>query len=116
MTDETEFSANSAEDGEPVEEGYTGPVELVGNGVAGVTVGATLTGHFDPLSGKYSWYGRLEADPAVAALVHGGTRRVTLRSPYAEVSTSLSDVDPWGRYRVEGFGAPPFEIAVDLTS
>ncbi|SDJ44422.1 protein of unknown function [Frankineae bacterium MT45] len=97
------------------DDGYSGPVELIGSDGAALTVGATLTGHFDPLSGKYSWYGRLDADPAVTTLVQGGARRVTLRSPFAEVSTSLSDVDPWGRYRVEGFGAPPFEIAADLT-
>ena len=67
----------------------------------------TLRGHFDPISGKYSWYGRVAAAPDVAALVEHGARTVRLRTPHAEVETALSDVDPWGRPRVEGFGAAP---------
>jgi hypothetical protein len=50
----------------------------------------------------------------VAALVAGGARPVRLRTPHGEVATTLSDVDPWGRPRVEGFGAAPFEIAADV--
>jgi hypothetical protein len=35
---------------------------------------------------------------------------VVLRTPRSEVPTTLSDVDPWGRFRVEGFGAAPFPV------
>jgi hypothetical protein len=38
-------------------------------------------------------------------------REVGLRTPHREVRTPLADVDPWGRPRVEGFGAAPFEVA-----
>jgi hypothetical protein len=69
-----------------------------------------LRGHFDPISGKYNWYGRVAASPEVAALVEAGSRKVRLRTPHAEVETVLSDVDPWGRPRVEGFGNTPFEV------
>jgi hypothetical protein len=93
----------------PADDGYDGPAELI-NGAAVVAVTVTLRGHFDPISGKYSWYGRVAASPEVAALVDGGARRVRLRTPVAEVDTSLSDVDPWGRPRVEGFGSAPFEV------
>jgi hypothetical protein len=31
-----------------------------------------------------------------------------LRTPYGEAQARLSDVDPWGRYRVTGSGRPPF--------
>jgi hypothetical protein len=37
-------------------------------------------------------------------------RTVVLRTPHGEVPTSLSDVDPWSRPRVEGSGAAPFEV------
>ena len=70
----------------------------------------TLRGHFDPISGKYSWYGRVAATPEVAALVEHGARKVRLRTPHAEVETALADVDPWGRPRVEGLGAAPFPV------
>ena len=95
------------------EDGYEGPAELL-DGDAAIAVMVKLSGHFDPISGKYSWYGRVAASPEVAALVAGGSRRVRLRTPHAEVDTALSDVDPWGRPRVEGFGAAPFEVLTSL--
>jgi hypothetical protein len=95
---------------DPHDDGYDGPAELVdASGVVAVDV--SLRGHFDPISGKYSWYGRVAASPAVAALITEGSRRVVLRTPHAEVETALTDVDPWGRPRVSGFGATPFPVA-----
>ena len=95
----------------PVDDGYAGAAELVdGSHVVPVTV--TLAGHFDPISGKYRWYGRVGAGPEVAALAGG--RTVLLRTPHGQVATVLSDVDPWGRPRVDGFGAPPFPVPTTL--
>jgi len=91
------------------EDGYEGPAELV-DGETRVAVEVKLAGHFDPISGSYNWYGRVAASPEVAALVANGSRKIVLRTPFAEVETALSDVDPWGRPRVEGFGATPFEV------
>jgi hypothetical protein len=95
------------------EDGYSGDAELI-DGEVSVAVTVALTGCFDPISGKYSWYGRVGASPAVAALIAGGARQVRLRTPYAEVETALSDVDPWGRPRVEGFGGAPFEVLTSV--
>jgi hypothetical protein len=101
----------------PADDGYDGPAELIADdGASGdaatgsVEVTVTLRGHFDPISGRYSWYGRVAASPQVAALCESGVRKVRLRTPHAEVETALSDVDPWGRPRVEGFGAAPFAV------
>jgi hypothetical protein len=93
----------------PDEDGYRGPAELI-NGDDTIAVEVDLAGHFDPISGKYNWYGRVAASPGVTALVEGGARSVRLRTPHGEVETALSDVDPWGRPRVEGFGRAPFEV------
>jgi hypothetical protein len=95
------------------EDGYDGPAELL-DGDAVLPVEVTLRGHFDPISGKYSWYGRVAASPELAALVAAGARKLRLRTPHAEVDTALSDVDPWGRPRVEGFGAAPFEVLTSI--
>lgn len=95
------------------EDGYDGPAQLI-DGATAVPVEVTLRGHFDPISGKYSWYGRVAAGPEVAALLAAGARKVRLRTPHAEVETALSDVDPWGRPRVEGFGAAPFEVLTTI--
>jgi hypothetical protein len=68
-----------------------------------------LRGHFDPVSGAYHWYGRVGAGPRIAELAQQGGQ-MRLRTPYGEAATTLSDVDPWGRPRVAGFGAPPFPV------
>jgi len=91
------------------DDGYAGPAELIADGDV-VPVQVELAGHFDPISGHYRWYGRVAASEPVAALVASGARAVQLRTPHASVETTLSDVDPWGRPRVEGVGRAPFEV------
>jgi hypothetical protein len=95
------------------EDGYDGPAELLDDERT-VPVEVKLRGHFDPITGKYNWYGRVAASPEVAELVANGARKVRLRTPHAEVDTALSDVDPWGRPRVEGFGRAPFDVLTAL--
>ena len=91
------------------DDGYAGPAELI-DGDTVVAVEVTLAGHFDPISGKYNWYGRVAASSGVTRLIESGARKVVLRTPFGQVETALSDVDPWGRPRVEGFGATPFAV------
>lgn len=95
------------------DDGYDGPALLIA-AEREVDVTVSLRGHFDPITGRYSWYGRVAASPEVAELVAAGTRAVRLRTPVREVDTALSDVDPWGRPRVEGLGVAPFEVAADV--
>jgi hypothetical protein len=95
------------------DDGYEGPAELIAGDTV-VPVSVKLAGHFDPISGSYAWYGRVDASPEVADLIAGGVRKVVLRTPFASVETALSDLDPWGRPRVEGFGPTPFEVMDSL--
>jgi hypothetical protein len=95
------------------DDGYEGPAELIVDD-APVAVTVTLAGHFDPITGSYSWYGRVASSPQVAQLVAGGARKALLRTPHAAVATTLFDVDPWGRPRVQGFGAAPFAVLTTL--
>jgi Domain of unknown function (DUF4873) len=95
------------------DDGYDGTAELIA-GEAVIPVEVALRGHFDPISGKYSWYGRVAAGEQVSELVAAGVRKVRLRTPHAEVDTALSDVDPWGRPRVEGFGEAPFAVLTTI--
>ena len=88
-------------------EGYDGPAQLV-LGSVDVDVEVRLRGLFQPIDGRYHWYGRLAADPTVAASVEPGTTAV-LRTPHGEAAGRLSDRDPWGRYRISGTGRPPFD-------
>lgn len=91
------------------DDGYDGAAELL-DGERAISVVVTLRGQFEPVSGSYRWYGRVAADPEVAAWLVEGVRAVTLRTPFGAVETTLSDVDPWGRPRVHGFGAAPFAV------
>jgi Domain of unknown function (DUF4873) len=92
------------------DDGYDGPAELR-SGTRCVPVSVRLTGRFEPITGRYHWYGRVAASPAVADLLSAGVRAVVLHTPHAAVRTTLTDVDPWGRPRVAGSGLAPFPVA-----
>lgn len=92
------------------DEGYDGPATLLHDGER-IDVAARLAGAFDPVAGKYHWYGRVSAERDLAPLA--GTR-MSLCTPYGTAETALADLDPWGRARVEGFGAAPFEVTTAL--
>lgn len=71
-----------------------------------------LTGHFQPLDGRYHWGGRMTGGSAVSALLRAGRRDVRLRcAPAASVPARLLEVDPWGNVRFCGTGAPPHGAA-----
>jgi hypothetical protein len=91
------------------DEGYTGDAVLV-DGDREVQVQAVLRGYFQPIDGRYHWYGRLDADQTVTDLVEGGRKELRLRTPVGEATATLSDPDPWQRYRVTGTSRPPFAV------
>jgi hypothetical protein len=96
-------------------EEYVGPAVVSAGSTAldegsiagdGVTVEVTLRGHFEPLDGRFHWYGRVAAHEALERLQSGTDVLVT--TPHGSAAGRLSDVDPWGRFRVSGTGRPPF--------
>lgn len=104
-------------DDHPVE-GYDGPAELIAPEATHpvlppLVVRVTVRGVFQPIDGRYHWHGRLAADARVAELGRAGDP-VVLATPEGRAEGRLSDVDPWGRYRIAGVGRPPF--VVDRTS
>ena len=66
-----------------------------------------LRGHFEPIDGRFHWWGRIAADERLDA-EHSSGSTVTLVTPHGEAEGRLSDVDPWGRFRIAGTGRPPF--------
>jgi hypothetical protein len=89
-------------------EGYDGPAELVTAGGT-LAVRVRLRGAFQPIDGRYHWYGRVAADEGVDALVRSRAA-VLVRTPHGEAPARLADRDTWGRYRVTGTGRPPFPV------
>lgn len=88
------------------EEGYAGDAELFHDGTV-CAVQVELRGHFQPIDGRYHWYGRVAASPEVDALAASGAS-VVLRTPEGEATGKMSDRDPWGRFRITGTGRPPY--------
>lgn len=86
-------------------EAYDGPADLVA-GEDVHTVEVQLRGVFQPIDGRFHWYGRVAESPALNSVRSGAT--VILRTPYGEAAGRLSDVDPWRRFRIAGTGRPPF--------
>ena len=82
------------------QEAYDGPAQ-----VGDSDVRVRLRGHFEPIDGRFHWWGRLDRDPALPQ-TSGAT--VTLVTPHGAAEGRLSDVDPWGRFRISGTGHPPF--------
>ena len=84
---------------------YDGPATLALDDRE-VAVEVTLRGAFQPIDGRFHWYGRIAATDALADVRAGGAG--TLTTPHGSAATKLSDLDPWGRCRVTGTGRPPF--------
>ena len=92
----------------PAEE-YAGAasVSLAADDAQDIPVEVDLRGRFEPLDGKFQWYGRITANQALTERVRPGAT-VTVTTPDGSAEARLSDVDPWGRFRVSGTGRPPF--------
>jgi hypothetical protein len=91
------------------EDGYTGEATLAfEDGVIPVEV--ELRGYFQPIDGRYHWYGRIKSNDEVTTRVEAGARTAFLRTPTGEAEGTLTDPDPWGRYRVGGISTPPYKI------
>jgi hypothetical protein len=91
----------------PAEE-YVGPARVSTGTTSGeVEIEVNLRGHFEPLDGLFHWYGRIGADQRLAEIFRSGDT-VSLTTPQATATGRLSDVDPWGRFRITGTGRPPF--------
>ena len=92
------------------EDGYTGAAVLrVGTDQLHVQV--DLRGFFQPIDGRYHWYGRLAADPRVDQLVTGGRATAVLKTEHGVSPCELAEQDLWGRFRISGESTPPFPVA-----
>lgn len=94
------------------EDGYRGPATLLTEDRT-IEVEAVLAGAFEPVEGRYQWYGRVSA-PELAELVGSGRLLVRLRTPTGEAVGEVTEPDLWGRYRVSGSSHPPFHVPTTL--
>ncbi|HWJ10565.1 MAG TPA: DUF4873 domain-containing protein [Nocardioides sp.] len=87
------------------QERYDGPAVVDVDGTTHDVV-VTLRGSFQPLDGRFHWYGRVATGTPVDEVRSGSP--VVLRTTAGEATARLSDKDAWGRFRVTGTGTPPF--------
>ncbi|MCZ4498024.1 MAG: hypothetical protein JWQ74_577 [Marmoricola sp.] len=89
-------------------EAYVGPAEVLSEeGQPAIAVEVHLRGHFQPIDGRFHWFGRIAADETLAAHHRAGST-IALRTPHGLAAGKIADVDPWGRFRITGLGTPPF--------
>jgi hypothetical protein len=89
----------------PAEE-YAGSAE-VSSEEGAIPVEVQLLGHFETLDGKCHWFCGITANDVLDERHRSGAN-VTVTTPHGSAEGRLSDVDPWGRFRITGTGRPPF--------
>lgn len=88
------------------ESDYEGPA-VVAAADTEIEVRVVLRGYFQPIDGRFHWYGRISADTPLDQLPRGP---VTLRTPEGAAEGQLSQPDVWQRFRISGTGRPPFAL------
>jgi len=89
------------------EDGYRGPAQLtVGQAVFDVQV--DLRGHFEPIDGRYHWYGRIAKSEALEAVLRGLKAAAVIQTPQGSGPCEVAEPDTWDRYRITGYSTPPF--------
>ncbi|WP_427921319.1 DUF4873 domain-containing protein [Streptomyces sp. cg40] len=96
------------------DDGYEGPALLIVEDRNEFTIRARLTGGFQPLDGRYRWYGRLEAHEELTRLVGDRSAGVVLRTDEGSATGRITEPDLWNRYRIEGVSVPPFRVPFSL--
>ena len=89
---------------------YSGPATVTIDGHEPAQVQVELSGHFDPLAGRYVWAGRIRGlAPALRAdvVIAAGTRAI-VETPEGAGEGELSAVDLFGGFTIAGVTAPPF--------
>jgi cation diffusion facilitator CzcD-associated flavoprotein CzcO len=84
------------------------------DGPATLTIGADnhraqvrLTGHVNPIDGKYHWQGTIFG---ATADLSASPRLVTISTDAARARARITEQTPWGSYSIAGVGAPPYEL------
>lgn len=94
------------------EDDYRGPV-TVQTEEHQIAAEVVLRGNFQPIDGRFHWYGRTLANTDIDDVTNGKKTRAVISTPHGQAVATLSEPDPWGRYRITGVGRPPFPVAFE---
>jgi hypothetical protein len=90
-------------------DGYSGAARLT-VGTARFDVQVELRGYFEPIDGRYHWYGRIARNDELAGLLSGARASAVLETGHGASPCDLADPDLWDRYRITGYSTPPFPV------
>jgi len=107
----TEPRADSARGAETREDGYSGTARLT-IGQDEFEVQVELRGHFEPIDGRYHWYGRIARNDRLAAALNGAKAAGVLETAEGSSPCEVAEPDTWNRYRITGYSTPPFQLPV----
>ncbi|PKV79618.1 uncharacterized protein DUF4873 [Nocardia fluminea] len=79
-----------------------------------VEVQVELRGFFQPIDGRFCWYGRVGQSDILDEFLQGRRRSVVVRTSAGEAAGTIGDRDFWGRYRIQGRGRPPYPTPSSL--
>jgi hypothetical protein len=86
---------------------YDGPAVLaLGEQTREVRV--RLTGHLDPIDGRFHWQGTVFDDLPDDALKRSTT--VSLSVDGNTAAARITERTPWGTHSIAGVGAPPYRL------
>ena len=88
-------------------DGYEGSAVLKVDG-SRLEIQVRLRGHFQPIDGRYHWYGRVGAHEGLDEVLGSAKASGVLITPEGAAPCELSEPDPSRRYRVTGISTPPF--------
>jgi len=91
----------------PPDDGYSGAARLT-IGDARFDVRVELRGHFEPIDGRYHWYGRVASNDALDDKLGGAKASGVLETPHGSSPCEVAEPDTWQRYRLTGCSTPPF--------
>jgi hypothetical protein len=91
-------------------DGYAGPARLtIGEVLFEVQV--ELRGRFEPIDGRYHWYGRIARNDPLSERLGGTKAEGLLQTEEGASPCEVAEPDTWDRYRVTGYSTPPFQLS-----
>ena len=110
----SDFSAETGEDhDEP--DGYSGRALVTVGAHPTLALDVQLVGHFEPISGRYLWQGRVrrlaESMPDGVTVEPGA--ELEIETPEGSGIATVSSIDLWGSHMIEGRSGRPFTAMED---
>ncbi|MFD4180997.1 DUF4873 domain-containing protein [Rhodococcus sp. NPDC058514] len=110
----SDFETEPTEDhDEP--DGYSGKALVTVGEHPTLTLDVQLVGHFEPISGRYLWQGRVRrlAESLPDGVTAAPGAELEIETPEGSGIAKVSAIDLWGSHMIEGLSGRPFSAMED---